>query len=110
MSKSPGFAESPAAPPAAAPSTPAAASLSAHASLGADGRLLIPAALRDAAGIKRGDRLFLRVEGEQIVVESFRATIKRLQDLLAPLKQPGVSIVDELIADRRAESRRESEE
>ena len=109
MPKPTGFSESPAAPPTGA-AAPLNVPLNAHASLGADGRLLIPAALRDAAGIKRGDRLFLRVEGEQIVVESFRTTIKRIQDLLAPLKQPGVSYVDELIADRRAESLRESEE
>ena len=83
---------------------------SAHGVLAADGRLLIPAALRDAAGIKRGDKVFMRIENGQIVVESFRATITRIQDMLAYLKVPGQSIVDELIADRRAESLRESEE
>ena len=78
--------------------------------LGADGRLLIPAALRDAAGIKRGDKVMLRVEDGQIVVESWRATIRRVQDMLAHLKVPGESVVDQFIAERRAESLRESEE
>lgn len=106
MPKTTGFAEQPGTPPSPLDGTPP----SAHAFLGGDGRLLIPAALRDAAGIERGERLFLRVVDGQIVVESFRATLKRIQDMLAPMKIPGVSIVDELIADRRAESLRESEE
>lgn len=106
MPKPSGFAEHPAPPPEA----PTAMPPSAHAVLGNDGRVLIPAALRDAAGIERGARLFLRVEGEQIIVESFPATLRRIQRMLAPYKVPGVSIVDELIADRRAEAAREDEE
>ena len=35
--------------------------VSTHGNPGADGRLMIPAALRDAAGIKRGDKVNLRV-------------------------------------------------
>jgi bifunctional DNA-binding transcriptional regulator/antitoxin component of YhaV-PrlF toxin-antitoxin module len=101
-----GFSESPATPPAARMDMP----VSAHAQMGQDGRVLIPAALRDAAGIERGARLFLRVEGEQIIVESFPATLRRIQRMLAPYKVPGVSIVDELIAERRAEAAREDEE
>lgn len=106
MPKPVGFAESAAPPPAA----PGGTLPSAHAVLGNDGRVLIPAALRDAAGIERGSRLFLRVEGEQIIVESFPATLRRIQRMLAPYKVPGVSIVDELIAERRAEAAREDEE
>jgi bifunctional DNA-binding transcriptional regulator/antitoxin component of YhaV-PrlF toxin-antitoxin module len=105
MPNPPGLSESSAPPP-----SPPAMPPSAHAFLGQDGRLLIPAALREAAGIERGVRLFLRVEGEQIIVESFPATIRRIQRLLAPARIPGVSIVDELIADRREEARREDEE
>ena len=76
--------------------------LSVQATLGADGRLLIPAALRDAVGIKRGERLTLRVEDGRIVVESWKSTIKRIQDMLAHLKVPGQSVVDEFLAERRA--------
>ena len=102
MPKSGGFAESTA--------EFEAPSLSVQATLGADGRLLIPAAIRDAVGIKRGDRVTLRVEDGQIVVESFWSQILRVRKMLAHLKVPGQSLSDELIADRRAESLRESEE
>jgi ribonuclease VapC len=74
----------------------------AQGNLGADGRLMIPASIRDAAGIKRGDKVTLRVEDGRIVVESWRSTIKRIQDMLAHLKVPGESVVDEFLAERRA--------
>ena len=102
MPKSTGFSET---SPAFAPPK-----LSVQTNLGPDGRLLIPKAVRDAAGIRRGDKVTLRVEDGQIVVESFRATIKRVQDMLAHLKVPGESVVDEFLAERRAESLRESNE
>ena len=76
--------------------------VTAQANLGADGRLLIPAALRDAAGIKRGDKVTMRVEDGRIVVESWRSTIRRIQDMLAHLKVPGESVVDGFLAERRA--------
>jgi bifunctional DNA-binding transcriptional regulator/antitoxin component of YhaV-PrlF toxin-antitoxin module len=98
MSKPPGFEEE-AAP---SPMPPLEAPPMAHAVLGQDGRLLIPAALREAAGINRGERLVLRVEGDHLVVESFRTTIKRLQALFEPMKEPGVSYVDKFLAERRA--------
>ena len=94
MPKSSGFAES--------STNSDVTNLSVQATLGTDGRLLIPAALRDAVGIKRGERLTLRVEDGRIVVESWKSTIKRIQDMLAHLKVPGQSVVDEFLAERRA--------
>jgi AbrB family looped-hinge helix DNA binding protein len=93
MAKSSGFADA---------TVPFGATGSVQANLGPDGRLLIPAAIRDAAGIQRGDKVTLRVEDGRIVVESFRATIKRIQDMLAYLNVPGESIVDEFLTERRA--------
>jgi hypothetical protein len=53
--------------------------------------------------------VILKVEDGRIVVESWRSTILRIQDMLAPYRRPGVSAVDELIAERRAEAAREAE-
>ena len=93
MTGLPGFAES---------QTPFA-----EATLGPDGRVLIPAALRDAAGIQRGDDVTIRVEDGRIILTSFKAEIRRIQGMLAHLKRPGESIVDEFIAEKRAEAERE---
>ncbi len=81
-----------------------------QATLGPDGRVLIPAALREAAGIARGEEVTIRVEDGRIVIETFAAQIRRLRGMFAHLKKPGESVVDEFIAERRAEAARESED
>ncbi len=78
-----------------------------QATLGPDGRVLIPAALRDAAGIARGDDVTIRVEDGRIVLSSLKAEVRRMQGMLAHLKRPGESVVDEFIAEKRAEAERE---
>jgi AbrB family looped-hinge helix DNA binding protein len=75
--------------------------------VGAQGRLVIPAALRKALGLKPGDRLIARQEGESLVLERREAIEQRLQDRFRHIPRE-VSLVDELIAERRAEAAREA--
>lgn len=79
--------------------------------LGEAGRLVIPAALRQQMGIKPGDELLLRVDedGELKVIGRTQA-IRRIQAYAQQFKKPGESVVDEFIAEREAEARREAEE
>ena len=79
--------------------------------LGEAGRLVIPAALRQQMGIRPGDELLLRVgeDGELKVIGRMQA-IRRIQAYAQQFKKPGESVVDELIAEREAEARREAEE
>ncbi len=77
------------------------------ATLGPDGRLLIPAAIREAAGIQRGDKVRIRVEDGRILVSGVKADWARIQGIAAHLKKPGESVVDEFLAERRAEADRE---
>ena len=77
--------------------------------VGAQGRLVIPAALRKALGLKSGDRLIARQEGEALVLERREAIGKRLQDRFRHIPKE-VSLVDELIAERRAEAAKEAAE
>lgn len=77
--------------------------------VGAQGRLVIPAALRKALGLKPGDRLIARQEGESLVLERREAIGKRLQDRFRHIPKE-VSLVDELIAERRAEAAKEAAE
>jgi AbrB family looped-hinge helix DNA binding protein len=102
MTKPSGFSETD--PPFLEPA------LSVQGNLGSDGRVLIPAALREAAGIKRGEKVILKVEDGRIVLSSWKAEIRKLQGMFAHLKKPGENIVDEFIAGRRAEAARESED
>ncbi|MDT0498469.1 AbrB/MazE/SpoVT family DNA-binding domain-containing protein [Algiphilus sp. W345] len=77
--------------------------------LGAQGRLVIPAALRKALHLNPGDRLVARQEGEALVLERREAIEKRLQDRFRHIPKE-VSLVDELIAERRAEAAKETAE
>lgn len=77
--------------------------------IGAQGRLVIPAALRKALNLKPGDRLIARQEGERLVLERRDAVAKRLQNRFSHIPKE-VSLVDELIAERRVEAIKEAEE
>jgi AbrB family looped-hinge helix DNA binding protein len=75
--------------------------------LASNGRVLIPATMRAAVGLKDGDRVIARVEGGAIVLEPVEAAVRRAQAIVAKYALPNVSAVDELIAERRAEAARE---
>ena len=82
----------------------------ARLTVGKDGRILIPAAMREAAGFTPGATVVARVKGGRIVLEEFMHGIRRAQSLAAKYRQSSGSVVDELIADRRAEAAKEEEE
>jgi AbrB family looped-hinge helix DNA binding protein len=71
------------------------------------GRVVIPAALREKMGISIGDTLVWREEGDQLVLSSRLAGIRKAQAIAAKYKRPGISMVDELIRERREEAARE---
>jgi len=77
--------------------------------LGAQGRVVIPAALRKALHLEQGDRLVARMEGDSLILERHEAIVKRLQDRFRHIPKE-VSLVDELIAERRAEAEKETAE
>lgn len=70
-----------------------------------EGRVLIPAELRRAAGFAPGVRIRVRVEGEAIVLMTADAARRRLRDIFAGLDG---SLTEELIAMRQAEARRDA--
>lgn len=70
--------------------------------LASNGRVVIPAAMRAALGLKDGDRVIARIENGALVIEPVAVAVRRAQGILAGYARPGVSEVDELIAQRRA--------
>jgi AbrB family looped-hinge helix DNA binding protein len=77
--------------------------------VGPQGRLVIPAALRKALNIKPGDRLVAHKVGESLVLERRETIEKRLWEMFSNIPKE-VSLVAELLAERRAEARRERQE
>ena len=85
----------------------AAGDIRSEVQIGCQGRLVIPAQLRNALNLKAGDRLVVRQDGESIVLERREAVEKRLKARFAHIPKE-VSLVDELIAERRAEAEKEA--
>lgn len=75
-----------------------------------NGRLTIPVQVRRAAGIEPGAPLVVYVEDGRVIVETRELLIARIKrDMNAAWNDDSGSVVDELIADRRAEAAREEQ-
>jgi AbrB family looped-hinge helix DNA binding protein len=74
-----------------------------------NGRVVIPAAYRKALGIKVGDEVILRMEDHELRITTMKHRIERAQRRVRKYVKPGVSLADELIAERREATKRERE-
>lgn len=75
--------------------------------VGPGGRVVIPAAYRQALGLEEGEDVVMTLEGETLRLESRRARLRRAQERVAPhLKGPQFAS-DAFLAERRREARRE---
>jgi AbrB family looped-hinge helix DNA binding protein len=81
--------------------------LRARTEVGAGGRIVIPAAMRERMGLREGSRLVLLLRGEELLLFTPEAGIRRIQEELDKVVPQGVSLADELIADRRREAQEE---
>jgi AbrB family looped-hinge helix DNA binding protein len=70
------------------------------------GRLVIPAELRAAAGIKPGSDVVLEARDGEVRIRSVDAAVARVQEKYKRLAR-GRSIVDEFLAERREDATRE---
>lgn len=75
------------------------------------GRIVIPADMRAAMMVKQGDIVAAEVVDGEFRIVSPEVSLKRVQAFARKWKaeNPGVSVVDELIAERREEARLEDE-
>lgn len=71
------------------------------------GKLVIPAAMRRELGLATGDTVVVEVADGALRVRSLAAAIARAQAILRRHVPEGVSLADELVADRRREAERE---
>lgn len=76
--------------------------------IGLPGQLMMPSALLDAMHWHPGDTLLARLDGQRVVLEPPSQITQRLRAKFAVI--PGhISLVDELIAERREEVGQEEE-
>ena len=72
------------------------------------GRLVVPAKLRKELGVEIGDTVFMRVTHGHLEVWSQKQAISRVQERVRELTGGKRSLVDELLAERRAEAAHEA--
>ena len=70
------------------------------------GRIVIPASYRKALGVEAGDEIVLVLEDDEVRVMTLQTAIKHAQELVRQYVPEGRSLVQELIDERRSESRR----
>ena len=68
--------------------------------MGQQGRPVIPAEVRAALGLVRGDRLHLHVAGPRLVLDRQQDAVAELRALVSDVPEPR-SFVEELLAERR---------
>jgi AbrB family looped-hinge helix DNA binding protein len=78
-----------------------------RAKMNEEGRLVIPAGYRKQLGLKPGQDLMLRMTHDGLLITTYAQALRRFQDEVASLVPPGTSMVDEFLAERRAEAARE---
>lgn len=71
------------------------------------GKLVIPVSFRRELGLEVGDTVVMEVVDGELRVRSRDMAIAEIQRLVRGLVPEGISVVDELIADRRAEATKE---
>ncbi|MGA2569996.1 MAG: AbrB/MazE/SpoVT family DNA-binding domain-containing protein [Terracidiphilus sp.] len=71
------------------------------------GRVVIPANIREALGMAVGDALDLRVVGDEVRIATLRSRIRRVQERARKIIPPGVSLSEELSAERREAAKHE---
>lgn len=82
--------------------------MSVRAKINQQGRVVIPAECRLAAGIKPGDELLIEAVGEgELRLRTRRQALKEAQAIVARYIPKGRDLVQEFIDDRRKEAERE---
>ena len=79
------------------------------ANMSANGRVVVPVAVRRALGLKSGGQVIFRREGDQVQITTMKRNLERARRRIGEYVKPGVSLADELIAERRAAAKREYE-
>jgi AbrB family looped-hinge helix DNA binding protein len=75
--------------------------------VGPDGRVVIPAAFREALGLSEGTTLIAALEGGELHLLTVPAAVRKAQAIVRQFVPKGVSLVDELLEERRREVERE---
>lgn len=74
-----------------------------QAIIGADGRILIPLEIRNALNFSNNKLLNLIIKNGELIISPPKSALNNLRNLIASTDKNDISIVEELIAERRRE-------
>jgi antitoxin PrlF len=80
---------------------------SGHVTMASNGRIVIPATIRNQIGMPKGGSFVAHVENGEVRLEPIAHAIARVQALVNQHVPSGVSLADELSSERRTEAKRE---
>ncbi len=75
--------------------------------VGTGGRIVIPVEVRRRLGLEVGAKLVLTVEDDRVTLMSAKAARRSACELVARYVPPGVSLSEELMAERKQEAARQ---
>ncbi len=75
--------------------------------IAANGRMVLPAGLRQQLHVEGGGLLIIREDEGRLVLENVDDTVRRAQALVRRYAPKAEGVTDELLTERRAESSRE---
>ncbi len=75
--------------------------------LDSSGRIVLPREVRERMSLKFGDGVLLIDDAEGVRLETPEQSLREAQAYFSKLVEPGVSVVDELLRERREEAARE---
>ena len=81
--------------------------LHARTRIGEKGRVVIPAAIRKALGMDVGDVIDMRMENGELCISTRESRLRRAQEWVRRVVPPGVSLADDLSAERREAAKHE---
>lgn len=75
--------------------------------LDSSGRIVLPREVRERLSLKFGDGILLIDDANGVRIETPEQSLREAQSYFSKLVEPGVSVVDELLLERREEATRE---
>lgn len=75
--------------------------------IGEKGRIIIPAVVREALGMAEGEMLDLVVDDGELRMATRRERLRRAQESVGKYVPAGISLADELSAERREAAKHE---
>ena len=78
-----------------------------RAQVGEKGRVVIPAAMREALGIDVGDAVDLELKDNELRISTMRSRLRRAQERVRQVIPRGVSLADQLSAERHEAAKHE---